>query len=115
MCCSHCFSLCECCKATIRFWPSYLDQTWVLQFHTEQSTPTLLDDMAAAARQAAGAKPKFAEVKVTLNLGKFDSLQYICAQVCIIGSSTAQPTGTKSLYIVVWQHSLLLSAIPERA
>ena len=49
----------------------------VLQFHTEQSTPSLLDDMTAAARQAADAMPKFAQVKVTLNLGKIDCAQQL--------------------------------------
>ena len=49
----------------------------ILQFHTEQSVPNLLDDMTAAARQAAGAMPKFAQVKVTLHLGKIDCTQHL--------------------------------------
>ena len=40
-----------------------------LQFHTRQDTANLLDGMTDAAKQAVGVKPKYAELKITLNFG----------------------------------------------
>ena len=40
-----------------------------LQFHTRQDIANLLDGMTDAAKQAVGVKPKYAELKITLNFG----------------------------------------------
>ncbi len=49
-----------------------------MQFHLKEEIPSLLNDMTAAAEQAATANPKLGDLKVTLNIGNTTQVASSC-------------------------------------
>ena len=81
-----------------------------MQFFITSGTSNVLSGMIAAAKKAAQARPKLAELKVTFNLGEV-ALGFACPHTCLISDGSL---GSHSTLISMQSQLIFISTFPAR-